>query len=47
MFRGKTCKHAVALSLYVIRHPETERAMVAPIPDLTLKKTRPDAAFSA
>lgn len=23
MFRGKTCKHAVALALYVIRNPQT------------------------
>ena len=42
MFRGKTCKHAVALSLYVIRTPETERRMEAPTPpDLSLAKTRP------
>jgi hypothetical protein len=27
MFRGKTCKHSVALALYVIRTPETERRM--------------------
>jgi uncharacterized Zn finger protein len=48
MFRGKTCKHAVALSLYVIRTPETERAMVAPTPpDLTLAKTRPGWTFAA
>lgn len=39
MFRGKTCKHAVALSLYVIRTPETEGRMEAPTPpDLKLAK---------
>jgi uncharacterized Zn finger protein len=48
MFRGKTCKHSVALALYVIRTPETERRMEAPTPpDLTLAKTRPGWAFSA
>lgn len=48
MFRGKTCKHATALALYVIRTPETERRMEAPTPpDRTLKKTRPGWAFSA
>jgi hypothetical protein len=24
MFRGKTCKHSVALALYAIRHPKAE-----------------------
>jgi len=39
LFRGKTCKHAVALSLYVIRTPETERKMETPTPpNLTLAK---------
>jgi uncharacterized Zn finger protein len=48
MFRGKTCKHAVALSLYMIRTPEMERRMEPPTPpDLTLAKTRPGWAFSA
>jgi hypothetical protein len=47
MFRGKTCKHSVALASYVIRTPEVERAMVAPTPDLTLKKTRPTFTWSA
>jgi len=48
MFRGKTCKHSVALALYVIRTPETERRIEAPNPpDLTLAKTRPGWAFSA
>jgi uncharacterized Zn finger protein len=48
MFRGKTCKHAVALALYVIRTPETERRRETPTPpDLTLAKTRPGWAFSA
>ena len=42
-FRGKTCKHAVALSLYVIRTPETAMQVEMPLPppDLTLKKLRP------
>jgi uncharacterized Zn finger protein len=39
-FRGKTCKHAVALSLYVIRTPETKWATEMPAPDLSLAKTR-------
>jgi uncharacterized Zn finger protein len=48
MFRGKTCKHSVALALYVIRTPETERRMEAPPPpELTLAKTRPGWACSA
>ena len=47
-FRGKTCKHAVALSLYVIRTPEMERKMEASTPpDLTLAKTRPSWGFAA
>ena len=40
MFRGKTCKHAVALSLYVIRTPETKWATEMPAPDLSLAKVR-------
>ena len=40
MWRGKTCKHAVALSLYVIRNPETAWATEMPAPDLTLKQVR-------
>jgi uncharacterized Zn finger protein len=40
MFRGKTCKHAVALSLYVIRTPETKWATEMPAPNLSLTKTR-------
>jgi uncharacterized Zn finger protein len=42
-FRGKTCKHAVALSLYIIRTPETamQVGMPTPPPDLSLAKTRP------
>jgi uncharacterized Zn finger protein len=48
MFRGKTCKHSMALALYVIRTPETERRMEAPTPpDLTLAKTRPGWGFAA
>jgi uncharacterized Zn finger protein len=49
MFRGKTCKHSVALALYVIRTPETamQVEMPTPSPDLTLAKTRPGWAFSA
>src|SRR5215213_7043951 len=40
LFRGKTCKHAVALALYAIRTPETKWATEMPAPDLTLKKVR-------
>jgi uncharacterized Zn finger protein len=39
-FRGKTCKHAVALSLYVIRTPETDMKAEPPAPNLTLAKVR-------
>jgi len=47
MFRGKTCKHAVSLALYVIRTPETKWATEMPAPDLTLAKVRnlADAPF--
>ena len=31
MFRGKTCKHAVALSLHVIRNPRAEAKQEEPI----------------
>jgi uncharacterized Zn finger protein len=40
MFRGKTCKHAVALALYAIRTPETKWATETPAPDLSLAKVR-------
>jgi hypothetical protein len=41
-FRGKTCKHAVALSLYVIRTPETAMQVEMPIPpNLKLAKLSP------
>jgi uncharacterized Zn finger protein len=40
MFRGKTCKHSVALALYVIRTPEAKWATEMPAPDLTLAKVR-------
>ena len=43
LFRGKTCKHAVALALYAIRTPETKWATEMPAPDLTLKKVRTHA----
>ena len=43
MFRGKTCKHSVALALYVIRTPETKWATEMPAPDLSLAKTRKHA----
>jgi uncharacterized Zn finger protein len=43
LFRGKTCKHAVALALYTIRTPETKWATGMPAPDLTLKKVRQHA----
>ena len=48
-FRGKTGKHAVALSLYVIRTPETamQVEMPTPPPDLSLTKTRPGWGFAA
>lgn len=36
MFRGKTCKHAVALALFAIRNPP----MAVTAPDLSLAKTR-------
>jgi uncharacterized Zn finger protein len=39
-FRGKTCKHAVALALYAIRTPETKWATEMPAPDLSLAKVR-------
>lgn len=42
-FRGKTCKHAVALSLYVIRVPESKWATEMPTPDLSLRKVRTHA----
>lgn len=35
MYRGKTCKHAVALALYAIRNPP----MAVAEPNLTLAKT--------
>jgi uncharacterized Zn finger protein len=40
LFRGKTCKHAVALALYAIRTPEAAWATEMPAPDLSLKKVR-------
>jgi hypothetical protein len=40
LFRGKTCKHAVALALYAIRTPETDMKTEVPTPDLSLKKVR-------
>jgi uncharacterized Zn finger protein len=40
MFRGKTCKHAVSLALYVIRTPEAKWATEMPAPDLSLAKVR-------
>jgi uncharacterized Zn finger protein len=51
MFRGKTCQHATALALFVIRNPQQavkeepteERPLVMP----KLAKTRPGWAFSA
>lgn len=36
MFRGKTCKHAVALSLYAIRNPPVPQGA----PNLSLAKVR-------
>jgi uncharacterized Zn finger protein len=40
LFRGKTCKHAVALALYAIRTPEAAWATEMPAPDLSLAKVR-------
>jgi len=42
MFRGKTCKHSVALALYAIRTPQTEaKPEVTPRPfNLKLAKVR-------
>ena len=42
MFRGKTCKHSVALALYVIRTPKAEvKAEATPKPfNLKLAKVR-------
>ena len=39
-FRGKCCKHAVALALHAIRTPETKWATEMPAPDLSLAKVR-------
>jgi uncharacterized Zn finger protein len=38
LFRGRTCKHAVAL--YAIRTPETDMKTEAPAPNLSLAKVR-------
>ena len=40
LFRGKTCKHAVALALYAIRTPEAAWANQMPAPNLSLAKTQ-------
>jgi uncharacterized Zn finger protein len=40
MYRGKTCKHAVALALYAIRTPATDMQTELPAPDLSLAKVR-------
>jgi uncharacterized Zn finger protein len=40
LFRGRTCKHAVAIALYVIRTPEAKWATEMPAPDLSLAKVR-------
>jgi uncharacterized Zn finger protein len=40
LFRGKTCKHAVALALYAIRTPEAAWATEMPAPNLSLAKVR-------
>src|SRR5918998_1823704 len=40
LFRGKTCKHAVALALYAIRTPEAAWATEMPAPNLSLAKTQ-------
>ena len=43
LFRGKTCKHAVAVALYAIRTPETKWATEMPAPNLSLRKVRQHA----
>ena len=40
MYRKSTCKHAVALALYVIRTPQTEAKEERPV-NLKRAKTRP------
>ena len=40
LFRGKTCKHAVALALYAIRTPETDMKTEVSAPNLSLAKVR-------
>jgi hypothetical protein len=58
MFRHTTCKHAVALALYAIRHPQTgakpqeeptepPAGWIGETWNLTLTRTRPGFAFSA
>src|SRR5262249_20935672 len=50
MYRKGICKHAVALALYVIRHPKAEATREAPEEqpyNLKLAKVRPGFAFSA
>ena len=41
MYRGKTCKHSVALALYVIRNPQPVVKEEAPIQAPKLAKVRP------
>lgn len=41
MWRKTTCKHAVALALFVIRNPREEQSTEERRPDLKLAKTRP------
>jgi uncharacterized Zn finger protein len=40
MFRGKTCKHSVALALYAIRQPKAEMALEEKNKPLNLKLAR-------
>ena len=48
MFRGKTCKHSVALALFAIRTPKMEAKAEEPKPaTLKLAKTRPGWGFPA
>jgi uncharacterized Zn finger protein len=44
LFRGKTCKHAVALALYAIRTPETDMKTEVAAPNLTRAKVRSHSA---
>jgi uncharacterized Zn finger protein len=44
MFRGKTCKHATALALFVIRNPKMELKQEEPVGEDLLPITLPKLA---